>query len=95
MVPGMGHCGGGFGPVGFGNGGGPASRDPEHDVLSALERWVEKGVAPDHLIGTGPVPGEPSKKLTRPLCAYPQVARYKGSGDTNDAANFTCAAATR
>ena len=50
MVPGMGHCGGGIGPNTFANGG-----DPEHDILSALENWVEKGVAPGHLIGRGTV----------------------------------------
>lgn len=92
MVPGMGHCGGGYGPNSFGNAGTPASLDPEHDVLAALERWVEEGVAPERLIGTGKVVGDPSKKLTRPLCPYPQVARYKGTGDPNDAASFSCAA---
>src|SRR5260370_39219780 len=40
-----------------------------------------------------PEPTDPSQgvKMTRPLCAYPQIAKYKGSGDTNDAANFVCA----
>lgn len=59
----------------------------------ALEQWVEKGVAPAMIItpkyekdGTQPV-------MTRPLCPYPQVAKYKGTGDTTDAANFACAAA--
>ena len=85
MVPGMGHCGGGIGPNTFANGG-----DPEHDILSALENWVEKGVAPGHLIGSGTVVGDPSKKMTRPLCPYPQVAQYKGRGDSNDAVSFAC-----
>ena len=66
--------------------------DAEHDVVSALDRWVEKGTAPDKIIGTGTAVDEPSKTLTRPLCPYPQVAHYKGTGDTNDAANFACAA---
>ncbi len=61
MVPGMGHCGGGIGPNTFANGG-----DPEHDILSALENWVEKGVAPGHLIGSGTVVGDPSKKMNTP-----------------------------
>ena len=91
MVPGMAHCAGGIGPNNFGNGGlGAGTGDPERDVVAALDRWVEKGTAPDRLIGTGPVAGDPSKKLTRPLCPYPQVARYSGSGDPTDAASFSC-----
>lgn len=93
MVPGMGHCAFGAGPNHFGNL--PQSidpNDPERDVLAALDRWVETGVAPDHIIGQGTVPGDSSKKLTRPLCPYPQVARYKGTGDPYDAASFECAA---
>jgi feruloyl esterase len=94
MVPGMGHCGGGAGPNSFGNGGGGAAtrRDPERDIFTALERWVEQGVAPERLVGTGRASDDPSKPLTRPLCPYPQVAQYRGSGDVNDAANFACAA---
>jgi feruloyl esterase len=80
MVPGMGHCGGGAGPNSF-------------DAFSAMETWVEKGVAPAQIVGTGPVSGDPSKKMTRPLCPYPSVARYKGTGDPNDAANFSCTGA--
>jgi feruloyl esterase len=53
---------------------------------------VEKGVAPDRLIGTGPSALDPKKQLSRPLCVYPQVATYKGTGDAYDAANFACAA---
>jgi feruloyl esterase len=93
MVPGMSHCSGGLGPNSFGNAGPALIMDPDHDVVSALERWVEKGVAPERIIGTGPVVGDPSKKLTRPLCPYPQVARYNGTGDPNDAGSFACAAA--
>ncbi len=90
MVPGMGHCGGGVGPNNFGNGGRAVITDPEHDIVSALERWVEKGVSPDHLIGSGTVVGEAAKKLTRPLCPYPQTARYGGTGDPSDASSFAC-----
>jgi len=89
MVPGMGHCGGGNGPNTFGNRPG-APIDPDHDVVAALEQWVEKGIAPKQLIGTGKATADPSATLTRPLCAYPQTAHYKGVGDTNQAANFTC-----
>jgi feruloyl esterase len=95
MVPGLGHCDSGIGTNRFGNGGNVADGkqgDPEHDILAALERWVEKGVAPDRLTATGTAVTDSSKTLTRPLCPYPEVARYKGSGDPNEAANFSCAA---
>ena len=90
MVPGMGHCGGGVGPNNFGNGGRAVITDPEHDIVSALERWVEKDVSPDHLIGSGTVVGDPSKQMTRPLCPYPQTAQYLGTGDANYASSFAC-----
>ncbi len=95
LVPGMGHCAGGAGPNRFGNvlfGGRRVSEDPEHDIVSALDRWVEKGAAPEKIIGAGTAVGDPAKTLTRPLCPYPQTANYKGTGDPNDAANFACAA---
>jgi len=57
------------------------------DTLTALERWVEQGAAPARLIAT-----KANSALTRPLCAYPELAKYKGSGDTNDPASFDCAA---
>jgi feruloyl esterase len=87
MVPGMGHCGGGVGPNRFGQGGAGGNQDAEHSAFAALVQWVERGIAPDHIIGTG---GEAAKPVTRPLCPYPQIAHYKGAGDTNDAANFDC-----
>jgi feruloyl esterase len=91
MVPGMGHCGGGIGPNLFGNRpGGPV--DPDHDIVTALDRWVEQGIAPEKLIGTGKSVLDPSKPLTRPLCVYPAVAKYDGKGDPNNAASFSCAA---
>jgi hypothetical protein len=94
MVPGMQHCGGGPGPDIFGQMGFSPSNDPQHNLYLALEQWVEKGVAPSTIIATkqsgeGAAAGV---KMTRPLCAYPQIAKYKGIGDTNDAANFVCAA---
>jgi feruloyl esterase len=75
MAPGMGHCGGGEGPNSF-------------DALSALEQWVEHGQAPDQIIASRVVDGRVER--TRPLCPYPQVAVYKGTGDANMAANFVC-----
>ena len=94
MVPGMQHCGGGPGPDIFGQMGFSTANDPQHNLYLALELWVEKGAAPTTIIATkqsgeGATAGV---KMTRPLCAYPQIAKYKGSGDTNDAANFVCAA---
>jgi len=94
MVPGMGHCAGGIGPNTFGNGGrGGASptADPDRDILAALERWVEQGVAPARIIASGTQVGDANVPLTRPLCPYPEIARYKGSGDPNNAENFACA----
>jgi feruloyl esterase len=77
MVPGMGHCAGGDGPNRF-------------DALGALESWVEKSVAPTQMIATHMTAGKADR--TRPLCVYPQVAKWKGSGSTDEAANFVCAA---
>jgi feruloyl esterase len=70
----MGHCGGG-----------DATLD-RFDMLTAIVDWVEKGVAPDSVIATGPAfPGR-----SRPLCPYPRHAHYKGSGDVEKAENFEC-----
>ena len=66
--------------------GGGAGPD-QIDTLSALERWVEHGEGPARLIAT-----KANSPLKRPLCAYPQVAKYKGKGDTNDPASFDCSA---
>ncbi|GAC1544193.1 MAG: hypothetical protein NVS2B9_11400 [Myxococcales bacterium] len=78
MVPGLWHCSGGPGPNKF-------------DMLSALESWVEQGEAPDQVIGTKYVKDTPASGvvLTRPLCVYPQTARYLG-GDPRAAASFSC-----
>jgi feruloyl esterase len=75
MVPGMGHCRGGEGPDTF-------------DVVSALEAWVERGEAPTRIVASKITGGKVER--TRPLCAYPQIARYTGSGSIDDAANFVC-----
>ena len=92
MVPGMGHCSGGEGPNVFGQGGGSGLKaDPEYDTLLALESWVEKGTAPEQFIGSHVDQKTKTTTMTRPLCPYPKVAIYKGSGDQNEAANFTCA----
>ncbi len=75
MAPGMGHCRGGEGPDTF-------------DSVTAIEDWVEKGRAPDSIIASHSTDGKVDR--TRPLCPYPQIAKYKGSGSTDDATNFAC-----
>ncbi len=99
MVPGLGHCDGGIGPNKFGNSDiadpNEWPQDAAHDVVLALDRWVTQGTAPDRIIATGKAGADskdPTKviRMTRPLCVYPKVAHYKGSGDVNDAANFDC-----
>ena len=92
MVPGMQHCGGGPGPDSFGQYG-VAQGDAGHNLGRALEQWVEQGVAPDRIVATKFKPGTPPEAVrTRPLCRYPEVAKWKGSGSTDDAANFACVA---
>ncbi|MCP5146356.1 MAG: tannase/feruloyl esterase family alpha/beta hydrolase [Gammaproteobacteria bacterium] len=87
-IPGMAHCAGG-----------PAT--DQFDLLSKLVAWVEQGQEPVSIVATarGPgnaggvndeIPAQWSAKRTRPLCAYPAVARYKGAGSVEDAANFEC-----
>ena len=74
LSPGMGHCGGG-----------PAALD-SFDALSAIVRWVEQNEAPESLTATG----RAFSGRSRPLCAYPLHAQYKGQGNPEDAANFEC-----
>jgi serine/threonine protein kinase len=102
MVPGMHHSflGPGanfFGQVELSSFGGRSdestSLDPQHNVFTALEEWVEHGTAPDAIIATkyvNDLDHSQGLKMTRPLCPYPQFAKYKGTGDTNDATNFVC-----
>jgi len=89
MVPGMLHCQGGAGPDQFGGSGGDAPTvDPQHDLLSALEDWVEHGRAPERIVASKLDGGRVMR--TRPLCAWPTTARYAGKGSTDDAASFVC-----
>ncbi len=92
MVPGMSHCSGGDGPNAFGNGtsNGPVI-DADHDLLKALEGWVEQGSAPEKIIATHYVNNTPGSgvQFQRPLCPFPQVAWYTG-GDPTNADNFKC-----
>jgi feruloyl esterase len=75
MVPGMAHCGGGEGPNNF-------------DMIEALEKWVEAKQAPNRITAARMTNGKPVR--SRPLCPYPQVAIYKGSGSTDETTSFTC-----
>lgn len=80
LAPGMNHCETGDGPNQF-------------DKMAPLTAWVEKGITPEridaaHYNSAGAI------DRTRPLCAYPKVARYAGHGSIDDAANFSCGAAT-
>jgi Tannase and feruloyl esterase len=93
MVPGMGHCGGGPGANAFGNFvDGPSPSSPSDDLLSALDQWVELGIAPDEIIATKYVNDNPANGIAfqRPLCPYPQHAAYSGSGDPSEASNWEC-----
>jgi feruloyl esterase len=78
MVPGMDHCFGGAGPDQF-------------DKVKLMDDWVEKSQPPDRIVAAHVNAGVVER--TRPLCPYPQIAKYKGTGNTDDAANFACAAA--
>jgi len=75
MIPGMNHCGGGEGPNAF-------------DKLDVITDWVERGKAPDEIIASHTADGKVDR--TRPLCPYPQVAKYKGTGSIDEAVNFAC-----
>jgi feruloyl esterase len=77
MVPGMGHCSGGEGPDTF-------------DMMGALDFWVDRGQLPQRIEASKITAGKVTR--TRPLCPYPQVARHKGTGSIDEAANFTCVA---
>ncbi len=79
MAPGMGHCGGGEGPFAF-------------DMDSALSEWVEQSKAPEVIVAAH-LPSDPAAHgpdRTRPLCAYPKIMKYKGTGSTDDASSFVC-----
>ncbi|HEX6438715.1 MAG TPA: tannase/feruloyl esterase family alpha/beta hydrolase [Candidatus Binatia bacterium] len=77
LLPNVGHCGG------------PAAGGPnQFDPLTALEQWIEEGIAPEEIIASRVTDGVVTR--TRPICAYPQTAQYVGSGSIDDAANFVC-----
>jgi feruloyl esterase len=76
MAPGMNHCGGGDGPSHI-------------DVFTTIDDWVSHGKAPDQMLAEHLTKDKVDR--SRPLCRYPQVAKYKGTGSINEAANFVCA----
>jgi feruloyl esterase len=76
MVPGMWHCQGGPGATSF-------------DMIEPLDQWADKGIAPEKVIASHITNGVVER--TRPLCPYPREAQWKGTGSTDDAANFVCA----
>jgi len=103
--PRMQHCVGGPGPDDFGQLGIPPVNDPQHNIYQALEQWTEKEPHQPQLItskleaetpaeslqaASAPATQAAKPKMTRPLCPHPQKAKYKGQGDPNQAANFTC-----
>jgi Tannase and feruloyl esterase len=75
MIPGMGHCQGGAGTDTF-------------DKVAAIEQWVGSGRAPSQIVATHQTAGKADR--ARPLCQYPQIAKYKGTGNVDDAASFAC-----
>ena len=97
VVPGMGHCEGGLIAGDFGQRLAPHD-DPRHSILMALEQWVEQGVAPEQIIATkyntDGVP-ESGALRTRPICPYPRIATYSGSGSVDDAVNYSCKAPSK
>jgi len=70
--------------------------DATHDAMAALQAWVEGGIAPARIVATKYVSDQPANgiQMQRPLCPYPQVARYAGRGNLNDASSFTCVMGT-
>jgi feruloyl esterase len=99
MVPGMNHCFGGPGAMVFGNqNAGNAGQDDvptddkKHHALLALVDWVENGSAPEQIIATkyvGDLPGN-GIAFQRPLCVYPKVPTYRGTGDVKLATSYRC-----
>ncbi len=94
MAPGVEHCTGGPGPSAFGQFGAQTAKGEQFGLFDSLQNWVEKGAPAKDVFATKYAPGPDGKikvSMTRPLCAYPKVAKYKGTGDSNDSGSFECA----
>ncbi|AXQ28575.1 tannase/feruloyl esterase family alpha/beta hydrolase [Solimonas sp. K1W22B-7] len=100
MAPGVQHCGGGPGPNAFGQFGPGGGNDPHSNFAAAVEAWVEQGTAPGPVVASKYendikgilAPQKTELKRTRPLCPYPQVARWSGKGSAHLASSFSCVA---
>ena len=91
MVPGMSHCGGGPGAnvLFHSEEASAVPLEPDRDMLTALERWVEQGRPPSNFVASR-LDKDGAIERTRLVCAYPNIAKYRGSGDVNRAENWTC-----
>lgn len=97
LVPGMGHCAGGYGPLpedlrpatSSGQSSTASTDDPDRSLFQALVRWREQGKAPDKVLAEQDLPS--GKLRTRPICVYPKIAKWNRRGSSDDAANFVCA----
>lgn len=94
MAPGMYHGGTGPGPNSFGQKLAEPGTSADNDIVMAMDRWLTAGVAPERIVATKYVADRPSERVlrTRPLCAYPNVARWKGVGNIDAAQDFICTA---
>jgi len=93
LAPGVQHCADGPGSDWFGENSDWSRDDAGHSLRVSLEEWVEKGKEPASVVATKYADAaKKDAKMSRPLCPYPQTAVYKGSGDSNQAANFSCKA---
>jgi feruloyl esterase len=91
MAPAVNHCGNGSGPnssFAYTMAATAGPDDADHDVLAALDRWVDRGAAPERLVASHFTNGAADR--TRPTCAYPKVARYRRTGDPNVPGSFAC-----
>ncbi|MGH8780276.1 tannase/feruloyl esterase family alpha/beta hydrolase [Paraburkholderia sp.] len=97
MVPGMDHCGGGPGANSIGGSVPPVQIDSSRDVVSALQSWVEQGVAPQSFVSTKYVNDTPASGVAfeRPVCVYPAYPQYNGTGDRRSASSFQCVTGPR
>ena len=102
LIPGMNHCSGSPNAPWYVGGGSqavtgashsvPGFEDPQHDIILAMIRWVEEGVAPDKIIATKYKDDNAAEgvELQRPLCPYPLQAKYTGSGNASDPSSWSC-----